>query len=391
MSCPLPIHRDLRRVLPPGSSVLLALSGGVDSAVSLAVLRALECEVLTVTFKNFCYSDDQDPGDKACCSLDAIDAARALAHAHGARHWVHDVSAPFATQVIEPFVAEYRAARTPNPCLACNSTVRFPELVRLADQQGCRLVATGHYARTRPDGNGGAELWRGVDPEKDQSYFLSQVPRDLWSRTVFPLGWSTKTEVRAAARALGLPVADKPESQEICFVPDGDRSFLFADDEAPRPGSILDTAGRVLGEHRGLVHYTVGQRRGVGIAGGDPLYVVALDAEQNRLVVGTREQLAVTRLVADGFAPAVVDFPDEGPPPEGGPWLVRVRHRHRGVGVARWRRDGDTLMVDLAEPLHGAAPGQGLTLDDGERVLGAGRLLATEPVTTERGPAATGP
>jgi tRNA-specific 2-thiouridylase len=390
MSCPLPIHPDLRRALPPGTSVLLALSGGVDSAVSLAVLRALECEVLTVTFKNFCYSDDLDPGDRACCSLDAIDTARSLAHAHGARHWVHDVSAPFAAQVIEPFVAEYRAARTPNPCLACNSTVRFPELMRLADQQGCRLVATGHYARTRPDGHGGAELWRGVDTGKDQSYFLSQVPRALWPRTVFPLGWSTKTEVREAARALGLTVADKPESQEICFVPDGDRSFLFEDDGPPRPGPIVDTGGTVLGEHRGLVHYTVGQRRGLGVAGGEPLYVVALDAAENRLILGTRFDLAVTRLAADGFMPAVAAFPDVGPPDAGGPWLARVRHRHAGVALAGWYRDGDTLEVTLAEPLHGAAPGQGLTLYDGDRVLGAGRLLETELVRTERGPAAAG-
>ncbi len=380
MDFSLPLHEDLRRAVKPGASVLLALSGGVDSALSLAVLRALDCEVLTVTFKNFCYDDDsRDAGDKACCSLDAIDDARRLAGRFDARHWVHDVGELFGVQVIETFVSEYRAARTPNPCLACNSDVRFPELLRLADQQGCDLVATGHYARTR---NG--ELLRGVDHEKDQSYFLSQVPREAWSRVVFPLGWSTKPEVRAAARQLQLSVADKPESQEICFVPDGDRGFLFAGGSDARRGPIVDTAGKVLGEHRGLIHYTVGQRRGVGVSGGAPLYVVALDPQANRLVVGTRDKLAVHQLRCDQFTAAVDDLPDTGPPAAGGPWIARIRHRHVGAVVNAWQRRDETLEVTLAEPVYGAAPGQGLTLYDGDRVLGGGRLLAGE--TQPKGP-----
>ncbi len=375
MDLSLPLHDDLRRAVKPGASVLLALSGGVDSALSLAVLRALDCEVLAVTFKNFCYDDDRDPGAKACCSLDAIDDARRLAGRFGARHWVHDVAELFGAQVIQTFVSEYRAARTPNPCLACNSDVRFPELLRLADQQGCDLVATGHYARTRPDSNGGAELLQGVDAEKDQSYFLSQVPRDVWPRVVFPLGWSTKPEVRAAARQLGMAVADKPESQEICFVPDGDRGFLFAAGDDPGPGPVVDTAGQVLGEHRGLIHYTVGQRRGLGVANCEPLYVLALDAADNRLVVGTRDQLAVEQLLCDRFTAAVFDLPDAGPPAGGGPYMVRIRHRHPGAAVESWRRHGEMLHVTLSEPVFGAAPGQGLTLYDGERILGGGRLL----------------
>jgi tRNA-specific 2-thiouridylase len=372
MELKLPLHDDLRRALRPGARVLLALSGGVDSALSLAVLRALDCEVLAVTFKNFCYSEQDDPGDKACCSLDAIADARALATRFGARHWVHDVAGLFGARVIESFVSEYRAARTPNPCLACNSEVRFPELLRLAEQQGCELVATGHYARTRPDGRGGAELLRGCDPETDQSYFLAQVPRAVWPRVVFPLGWSTKTEVRDAARQLGLPVADKPESQEICFVPDGDRSFLFDDGEGEAAG---------LGRHRGLVHYTVGQRRGLGIAGQEPLYVLALDRQRNRVIVGPRARLAVDRLRCDRFNAAVAELATAGPPAEGGPWTARIRHRHPGARVAAWRRGDGTLDLRLAEPVFGAAPGQGLTLYDGDRVLGGGRLLGAEAQT----------
>ncbi len=282
MSFPLVIADPLRRALTPGASVLLAISGGVDSAVSLAVLHELGCEVQTVTFKNFCYSEQDDPGEKACCSLDAIEDARALAHRFGARHWVHDVADAFRAQVIQPFVDEYRAARTPNPCLACNSTVRFPELVRLADQQGCELVATGHYAAHPPDSPAAPGSRAAVDPDKDQSYFLSHVPRAVWSRVVFPLGWSTRPRCATRARALGLPVADKPESQEICFVPGGDRSFLFPDGSMGRPGPVVDPRGRLLGEHRGLGHYTVGQRRGLGIAHPEPLYVLALEPAANR-------------------------------------------------------------------------------------------------------------
>jgi tRNA-specific 2-thiouridylase len=384
MPFPLVIHEELRRAVEPGASVLLAISGGVDSAVSLAVLRELGCDVQTVTFKNFCYAQHDDAGEKACCSLDAIDEARALAARFGARHRMHDVADSFRVRVIDPFVAEYAAARTPNPCLACNSNVRFPELLRLADQQGCDLVATGHYARTAPDPDGTTWLRRGVDRDKDQSYFLSHVPREVWPRVVFPLGWSRKPEVRAAARALGLRVADKAESQEICFVPDGDRARLFPDGTLGRPGPVVDTSGRVLGEHRGLGHYTVGQRRGLGIAHREPLYVLALEPATNRLVVGGREETGVQRLHCDRVTvhdPALL----AGGRSDG--LVAQVRHRHGGAAVAGWRRTDDRLRVDLAEPVRGAAPGQGLTLYAGDRVVACGRLVsaveAEEPTRGE--------
>ncbi len=378
----LPIAEPLRRALSPGASVLLALSGGVDSALALAILSELGCDVRTVTFKNFCYGEHADPGGKSCCSLEAIEDARALAHRFGARHWVTDVSEAFRAQVIAPFVQEYRAARTPNPCLACNSQVRFPHLLTLADRMGCDYVATGHYARTDPIGGDDSALLRGVDIEKDQAYFLARVPRRVWSRVVFPLGWATKPAVREAAHALGLPVASKPESQEICFVPTGDRSFLFADDPAStRPGPIVDRQGRTLGEHRGLVHYTVGQRRGLQVAAAEPLYVLALERGANRLVVGRREELAATRLLADDFVAAVPDLPTQGPMLDGSTgWTARIRHRHAGVPVqgALFAPDG-TVEVTLAAPVHGAAPGQAVVLYDGDRVLGGGRLVAARP------------
>jgi tRNA-specific 2-thiouridylase len=205
---------------------------------------------------------------------------------------------------------------------------------------------------------------------------------------VFPLGWSRKPEVREAARQLGFTVADRPESQEICFVPDGDRSFLFPNGSMGAPGPIVDAAGRHLGEHRGLGHYTVGQRRGLGIAHTEPLYVVALEPAHNRLVVGTREETAVRRLACDGYRPHDPRSADGGEPAGGAVVAAQVRHRHRGARVAAWRRLGDRLDVDLAEPVHGVAPGQGLTLYEDDRVVACGRLVASSAVgDTERGEA----
>jgi tRNA-specific 2-thiouridylase len=370
MTFPLAIPEPLRQALPPGTGVLLGISGGVDSALALAVLQHLQCDVLCVTLKNFCYSDDEvELTEKSCCSLEAIEDARRLAQRFGARYWVRDVAGPFRQKVIGPFIEEYSAARTPNPCLACNSDVRFPELVYLADQQGCRYAATGHYARIRE-----GRLLTGLDPAKDQSYFLHRIDRRLYPRLVFPLGWWRKEEVRRAARELGIPVADKRDSQEICFVPDDDRSFLFTDPQVP--GDVVNRAGEVLGHHRGLMHYTVGQRRGLGIAADRPLYVLALDRENNRVVLGYREELLVGSIEVDRFLPAVDGFAEQGPDREG-VYLARIRHRHGGAPVARWRRAGDRLVVDLAEPVEGAAPGQGLVLYHGETVLGGGRILET--------------
>lgn len=374
MIFPLPITDDLRRRLAPGTTVLLGLSGGVDSAVSLALLRALDCDVQCVTFKNFCYGDAaEELGERSCCSLEAIEEARRLAARFDAPHWVGSVEDAFRSAVIEPFVAEYRAARTPNPCLHCNGMVRFPELVRLADRQGCALAATGHYARVEPTG-GGARLLRGADPDKDQSYFLHRVDPALLARVVFPLGGFTKTEVRRAAAELDLRVARRPDSQEICFVPDDDRSFLFTGEAAPQSGEIVDREGRVLGTHRGLVHYTVGQRRGLGVAAPEPLYVLELQPGPNRLVVGLRADLATGRLLADDFRAAVPDLPAAGETYGGVPVTARIRHRHEGALVAKWRLDGERLAIELAEPVSGAAPGQGVVLYAEDLVLGGGRL-----------------
>ncbi|MCP4291072.1 MAG: tRNA 2-thiouridine(34) synthase MnmA [bacterium] len=371
MSFPLEIPEPLRRALPPGTGVLLGISGGVDSALALAVLQELGCDVQCVTFKNFCYSeDDIQPDEQSCCSLDAIEDARRLARKFGAVHWVHGVEESFRKKVIDPFIQDYSSAITPNPCLACNADVRFPEFVRLATRQGCQFAATGHYARIDHNGEAPA-LLKGLDPAKDQSYFLHRVPADLFGNLVFPLGWWPKTEVRRAASELGLEVAKKRDSQEICFVPDGDRAFLFSNVKGTQSGDIVDRSGKVLGQHKGLIHYTVGQRRGLGIAAAEPLYVLSLDLENSRLVVGQKNQLATYGVLARDFVTAVPDFPDEGPR-DGYPVTARLRHRHGGCLVSSWQlnRNEGLLEVELAEPVDGAAPGQGLVLYQDDLVLG---------------------
>ena len=378
MEFPLPVPAELRAAVPKGSGVLLGVSGGVDSSVALALLRYLDCEVVAVTFKNFCTSDGAFGGEDAssCCSLEAIDAARRQAARFGVKHWVGNVEAPFRAHVIDPFVAEYRAGRTPNPCVGCNTRVRFPELARRADQLGLDFVATGHYARIET-GGGGVRLRRGMDPQKDQSYFLHGVAPEILARSVFPLGWWSKGEVRRAAGALGLDSARTPDSQEICFVPDDDRSFLFAD-RPGEPGDLVDRRGTVLGRHRGLEHYTVGQRRGLGVAAEAPLYVLALDAEGNRVIIGRREELSVDTVRCDGWRWTAPD-PDADRPAltDPGRWTAQLRHGHQGVHVAGWRCEGGMIEVDLAVDADGVAPGQSLVLYRDDEVLGGGRIVAT--------------
>jgi tRNA-specific 2-thiouridylase len=284
----------------------------------------------------------------------------------------------FAERVIEPFVAEYLEGRTPNPCVHCNQTVRFPHLLKLADQLDCSLVATGHYARVER-GPDGPQLRRGLDPDKDQSYFLHGLGVERLGRCLFPLGWSRKPDVRAAAAALGLESAGRPDSQEICFIPDDDRTFLFEQRARRGPGEIVDQAGRRIGTHAGLEHYTVGQRRGLGVAAPDPLYVLRIDAAENRIVAGPAAALAVPRIRCDGWR-ELAPLPAA---PVGAAWTAQLRHRHAGVPVAGWRRDGDTVLFDLAEPARAAAPGQFLVLYADDRVIGGGRILAADSEPTE--------
>jgi tRNA-specific 2-thiouridylase len=309
---------------------------------------------------------------KSCCGLDGILDARAVARRLGVPHHVFDVEREFTRDVIDDFVSEYARGRTPNPCVRCNSFTKFRDLLRRAADLGCTAIASGHYARV-VHGPEGAELHRGVDRAKDQAYFLWGLPPALLRRLHLPLGALTKPEVRARARALGLVTAEKPESQEICFVPTGDYRDLLRKRLPPRhaafePGPLVTTEGEVVGTHDGYAGFTVGQRKGLGGGAREPRFVLEVRPETRAIVVGPRAAL-LARAVE-------VEHPRWlGPPPEPGARVeVQLRHRARAVTARVEAIDRDRLLLGLATPQPAVTPGQSAAVFDAERVLGGGRI-----------------
>ena len=357
-------------------NVLVAMSGGVDSSVAAALLVEQGHNVVGVTMKTFCYSgadgDDNGPS-KTCCGLDGIMDARRVADRLGIPHYVFDVEREFTRDVIDDFVSEYAAGRTPNPCVRCNGNTKFRDLLRRGRMLGCDFIATGHYARMGTDRQGRAVLLRGVDEKKDQSYFLWALPPELLPRLMFPLGELTKPRVRDKARALGLATAEKPESMEICFVPTGNyvdflEKKLGAEHPALSPGRLVTTAGEVIGEHDGYARYTVGQRRGLGGGRSLPLYVIGTRPQTREVVVGTADEL----LRGDV---AIGELNWLAAPPAAGE-RVRVQMRHRAPAVpARVDAIGDgTIRLTLDEPQRAVTPGQSAVIFADSVVLGGGRI-----------------
>ena len=346
-----------------GRRVVVAMSGGVDSSVAASLVVERGDEAIGVTM-NLAGASSR------CCSLEDADDARRVADRLGMRFYVANYRERFQREVIDEFARAYLAGRTPIPCVACNQSFKFEYLLERAKVFGASAVASGHYARVDRDPDTGlVRLRRAVDSHKDQTYFLFGLSQAQLEAVEFPLGGMTKAEVRERARELGLATAEKPESQEICFVPDGDYAGAVErarPDALPGEGEIVDAEGRALGRHRGIHHYTVGQRRGLGIASEKRLYVTAIDAARNRVVVGGERDLEapVARVQQ-------VRWIAGAPPPAGTRADVRIRHQHAGA-PARLEPGPDATLVRFDAPVRSVAPGQAAVFYCGDAVLGGG-------------------
>ena len=345
--------------------VLVAMSGGVDSSVAAALLVEQGYDVIGATMKLFCYGDDVP--DRPCGSLDSINDARRVCQQLGVPHYVLNLESAFGRDVVDNFVQEYARGRTPIPCVRCNTFTKFRDLLRKADAIDAQWIATGHYARIA-----GGTLHRGLDPRKDQSYFLWGIDRDVVRRMLLPVGDRTKMETRAVAHRLGLEViAEKTESQDICFVPDGDhtkilRKQLGADAPSLSPGPVLLTNGSRVGTHDGFARFTIGQRRGLPGGFRVPMYVVDIRADERAVVIGPREELLGRGVIARELnwltdAPAL------------GVWVsVQVRHRAPAAAAEIVRLTPDEVELALDDPVAAITAGQSLVVYDGSRVLGGG-------------------
>ena len=352
--------------------IIVAMSGGVDSSLAAALLTEESFEVVGVTMHL--------AGDASrCCSLEDADDARRVAEDLGIRFYVANYTNEFKREVIDVFADEYLAGRTPIPCVACNKRFKFDYLMERAEIFQAKGVATGHYARiSRDPASGLFELRRPRDLQKDQTYFLFQLDQAQLSKTFFPLGELTKEEVRERARGLGLGTADKPESQEICFVPGGDYAEVvetIRPEAAQRSGEIVNGQGLVMGRHRGIHRYTVGQRHGLGISSSERLYVIRLDAEARQVIVGPESELA-----AEGAEVSEVQWIAGAPPRQPIRAKVQIRYRHPGALATLYPLPQDTVRVEFDEPVKAVSPGQAAVFyeappsdgDRGERVLGGG-------------------
>jgi tRNA-specific 2-thiouridylase len=352
--------------------VLVAMSGGVDSSVAAAILREQGYDVVGVAMRLAPESDEASPKRRIrCCSYEDFEDACRVAERMDFPFYVVDLRADFAARVVDNFVSEYLRGRTPNPCVMCNREIKFDRLWQRARALDARFVATGHYARIERGRDGRFHLLRALDASKDQSYFLFALGQTELSRTLFPLGAMTKQEVRARARALGLANADKPESQEICFVSDGDYAGFverMSDRTRIRPGRIVDRNGRILAEHAGVHGFTVGQRRRLGVAVGEPLYVREIDAGVGDVVVGTRAELTARGLTASRVSLVDPSIAEDG----GAAVEVKIRYRHPALPATLKMRAADRAEVRFDTMGPAVTPGQACVFYRQEEVLGGG-------------------
>jgi tRNA-specific 2-thiouridylase len=365
--------------------IAVAMSGGVDSSAAAAILKKQGHDLVGFTMqlwnqrRGISVDENGEPLPSRCCSLDDVYDARRVAEELGFPFYVLNLEKEFERDVVQPFVNSYLNGETPIPCVACNSRLKFASLDMLAVSLGCEKVATGHYARVEFDETTKRyRLLRGRDPQKDQSYFLWELTQDQLSRALFPLGELSKSDARQAARDNQLAVAEKKESQEICFVPDGDYAgfidrYLEAEaqtDRLPPTGEIVTSSGVLLGAHGGIHRYTVGQRRGIGIAQSKPLYVLGIDSDKNQVVVGGDDELLSNNFTAAGVNWIAFDDPAEDVRAE-----VRVRYRHTAApATIRPIKDG-RVSITFDEPQRAIAPGQATVFYRGDEVLGGGWIV----------------
>lgn len=349
------------------------MSGGVDSTVAAVLLHEAGYEVIGVTLKTWDYaSSGGQRKETGCCNLDSINDARQVAVERGFPHYVIDIRSEFGDFVVQDFIQEYLAGRTPNPCVLCNTHIKWAALIRRAKQMNCTYIATGHYAQIRQHGNRFI-VAKGVDETKDQSYVLWGVAQQHLAMTLFPLGSYRKKEIRELCRKWGYEsLAQKSESYEICFVPDNDyRGFLKRKvpglAERLSGGTFRDVQGKPLGTHEGYPFYTIGQRKGLGLAAGKPLYVTGIDVATNTVTLGGAEELLRRSLTA-----RKINLQKFDQIPDGYPAVTKVRYRDPGTPGRLYQLDADTVRVDFDRPVKAVAPGQSAVFYDGDEVIGGG-------------------
>ena len=354
--------------------VLVAMSGGIDSTVTALMLHEQGYEVIGITMKTWDYAaSGGSKKETGCCNLDSFNDARMAAVEHGFPHYILDIREEFGSFVVENFVDEYLAGRTPNPCVLCNTHIKWRALLKRADALGCDFIATGHYGQVHQHDNGRYFIRKGVDETKDQSYVLWGLEQDLLARTLLPLGTYRKTEIRQMAHDFGYPeLAKKHESYEICFVPDNDyRGFLKRKVEGLEDrvagGYFVDKAGKILGQHKGYPFYTIGQRKGLDIALGKPAYVTAIDPDTNTVVLGDEADLDRPEMVVSKISWQKYDGIAAGSEA-----ITKIRYKDKGSLATLTPLDGSAVSVKFYEPAKGIAPGQSAVFYEGDDVIGGG-------------------